>query len=61
MKIRVEVENDLVGNSIFWEGDSKDINNIRNIPARSLAQDVIIDGEKRKQGMWVVSEIKEKK
>ena len=60
MKIRVEIKNDIMGDSVFWEGDSKHIMSIRNIPARNLAQDVITDGKTRKQGMWVVSEIKEK-
>ncbi len=59
MKIKVEVENDLLGNSIFWEGDEKDIDDIANFPARKMARKVAIDGMTRVFGMWVVSEIKE--
>ena len=55
MKIKVEVENEILGNSTFWEGDEKDISKIRNIPARILAKRVIQDGETRKSGMWIVS------
>jgi hypothetical protein len=59
MRLRVEVKNDILGNSIFWEGSTKDIENIKNIPARILAKQVLVDGATRKMGMWVVSEIKE--
>jgi len=55
MKIKVEVKNDILGDSVFWEGDSANIDEIRNIPARLLAKRVILDGETRKDGMWVVS------
>ena len=58
MKIKVEVKNDLLGDSIFWEGDSKNIDQIRNIPAQNLAKMVVRDGVSRKNGMWIVSEIK---
>ena len=58
MKIKVEVKNDLLGDSVFWEGDSKDIDQIRNIPAQNLAKMVVRDGVSRKNGMWIVSEIK---
>jgi len=58
MIIKVEVKNDLLGDSIFWEGDSKNIDQIRNIPARNLAKIVARDGVSRKNGMWIVSEIK---
>lgn len=59
MFIKVEVKNEILGDSVFWEGDEKDIQNIRNIPARKLAEEVIKDGITRKMGMWVVSENKE--
>jgi len=59
MKIKVEVKNELFGDSVFWEGDSKDIDQIRNIPAQYLASIVARDGVSRKSGMWIVSEIKE--
>lgn len=59
MKIRVEVKNDILGDSIFWEGNDSDISEIRNLPARLLAKQVIRDGKTRKVGMWVVTVIKE--
>ena len=59
MRIKVEVKNDLIGDSIFWEGDSENIFEIKNSLARQLAQQVIIDGKTRRLGMWVVSEIKD--
>jgi hypothetical protein len=58
MKIKVEVKNEIFGDSVFWQGDSKDIKSIKNIPARMLAENVVRDGKKRKDGMWVVSEEK---
>ena len=54
MKIRVEVKNKILGDSIFWEGPSTKINEIRNIPARMLAEQVVKDGVARKIGMWYV-------
>jgi len=47
MKIKVEVKNDILGNSVFWEGDSDDISQIRNIPAQVTAKKVAQDGETR--------------
>jgi len=58
MKIRVEVKNDILGNRIFWEGDSSKIQEIRNIPAKLTAEKVIKDGVDRTCGMWVVSVLK---
>ena len=58
MNIKVEVKNDLLGNSIFWEGHSKDINQIGNIIAKKLAKIVSIHGGRQKSGMWRVSEVK---
>lgn len=55
MKLRVEVKNDILGDSVFWEGDSSRVDEIRNIPARQLAKRVMLDGKTRKDGMWVVS------
>ena len=55
MKIKVEVKNEILGNSVFWEGAASDISKIRNIPARILAERVAVDGKTRKDGMWVVS------
>jgi hypothetical protein len=55
MKIRVEVKNEILGDCVFWEGDPSKTRNIRNIPARRLAEEVVKDGKTRKNGMWVVS------
>lgn len=56
MKIKVEVKNEIFGDRVFWEGDSADIDEIKNIPARLLAKRLILDGKTKKGGMWVVSE-----
>lgn len=53
--IRVEVRNKILGDSVFWEGPSKDVCTIRNVPARMLAEKVAIDGVTRVSGMWHVS------
>jgi hypothetical protein len=55
VKIRVEVKNDILGDSVLWEGDSKNISQIRNIPARELAEQVARDGVSRKIGIWIVT------
>ncbi len=57
MKIKVEYESEILGKSVFWEGDSSRINEIRNIPARKTAEIVVLDGigSARKCGMWTVS------
>lgn len=55
MKIKVEVKNEILGNSTFWKGPKEDINKIRNNVARMLAQKVIKDGKPRNSGMWFVS------
>ena len=55
MKIKVEVKNEILGDSVFWEGDESDIDQIRNIPAKMTAEKVIKDGKTRKFGMWLVS------
>ncbi len=64
MRIRVEVKNEILGNSIFWEGDENDINNIRNLVARQLAKNIIkpgvFFGVTQKHGMWHVSMVQEK-
>ena len=59
MIIKVEVKNDLLGDSEFWRGDSRDVSEIRNIPARELAEMVAKDGVSRNSGMWYVSEVKD--
>ena len=55
MIIKVEVKNKILGDSVFWEGDSKRVSEIRNLVARRLARAVAEDGRSRKNGIWVVS------
>lgn len=52
--IIVEVKNEILGDSEFWSGDESDISQIRNIPARMTAEQVVRDGKPRKCGMWHV-------
>lgn len=59
MKIRVAVKNKILGDSVFWEGDCSKVDEIANMPARMLAHSVRQDGIERRQGMWVVSEVKD--
>jgi len=59
MKIKVEVKNELLGDSLFWEGEDNEVDDIPNLPARQMAKQVALDGKTRKFGMWVVSEIKD--
>ena len=53
--VTVEVKNEILGNSTFWKGSEDRISEIRNIPARETAQEVVKDGVNRKCGMWHVS------
>ena len=57
MRIRVEVKNEILGDSLF-EGDESKIEEIRNLPAKMTARKVVKDGKTRISGMWVVSEAK---
>ena len=59
MTIRVEVRNEILGNSIFWEGTKDEVPEIRNIVARALAKHTAEDGISREDGMWFVSVIKD--
>jgi len=58
MRIRVEIKNEILGDSLFWEGDESKIEEIRNLPAKMTARKVAKDGKTRISGMWVVSEVK---
>lgn len=55
LRIRVEVKNEILGDSVFWEGPTNQIHMIRNIPARMTAELVAKDGKERVCGMWHVS------
>jgi len=59
MRIRVEVKNNILGDSVFWEGDEKDCLEIGNYPARRLARLVAVDGKTHTLGMWVASKVKD--
>lgn len=61
MEILVEVKNEILGDSVFWKGDSTRVSEIRNIPARRTAELVVQDGKSRVCGMWHVSVITEVK
>lgn len=52
--IIVEVKNEILGNSEFWRGPEEKIQEIRNIPARMAAEQVVQDGKPRISGMWHV-------
>jgi hypothetical protein len=54
MTIIVEVKNEILGDSEFWRGDESRIAEIRNIPARMTAEQVVADGKPRVSGMWHV-------
>jgi len=55
--IVVYYSSDILGNGEFWRGDESEVNDIRNIPARRLAQQVRADGATRASGMWTVRQI----
>ena len=56
-RIKVEVINDIFGNSIFWEGPAENIDEIKNIPAKRIAEKVAEFGGVRQSGMWLVSAV----
>jgi len=58
MIIRVEIQNDMSKDRIFWQGPGEDIMNIKNISARVLAGRVLKNGITRSNSMWIVSEVK---
>jgi len=58
MTIRVKYISEILGEGVFWEGDSSKIPEIRNIVAQRLAIMVETDGKSRQNGMWYVSEVK---
>lgn len=52
--IVVEVKNEILGDSEFWRGPEDRVAEIRNVPARFMAQQVVKDGKPRVYGMWHV-------
>ena len=55
--IEVNYKSDILGSGVFWSGQEELIKEIRNIPARLLAEKVVVDGKERKDGMWTVKQI----
>jgi hypothetical protein len=55
--IKVEVKNEILGNSVFWEGQPEDVDELRNrnMIAWAMARATALDGVKRESGMWHVS------
>lgn len=53
-RIRVKVKNEILGDSVFWEGSAADIGRIHNVVARKTANLVAKDGRNRVCGMWHV-------
>jgi hypothetical protein len=52
--VTVSYKSEILGEGIFWKGPEKDIKQIRNIPARRMAELVVVDGKTRNSGMWQV-------
>jgi len=61
MRLKVEIESEMeeVENRVFWTGDSSEIGDIQNTPARMVAAAVREDGKTRKWGMWKVSKLED--
>ena len=55
--IRVEIKNEILGDSIFWEGHPEDVDELKNknIVAHMLAKKVAKTGQPAMSGMWQVS------
>lgn len=53
--IRVSYKSDVLGEGVFWEGKSEDIDEIANIPARMAAKNAIITNEPCVYGMWTAT------
>lgn len=54
--IIVEVKNKILGDCVFWRGPENCVHEIRNIPARQIAEKVVTDGKPRAIGMWHVKQ-----
>lgn len=50
--IVVTYNSEVLGSGEFWRGPEDALRNIRNIPARRLAEKVAADGKTRSVGMW---------
>jgi len=52
MRCRLEVKSDVLGDSVFWEGEQSEIGLIRNIVGRWVADAVFRTGKPQCYGMW---------
>jgi len=52
MRCRLEVINEILGDSVFWEGTKDETPGIRNIPGRMVAEAVFRTGKEQNMGMW---------
>jgi len=59
MRIRVEIKNEILGDSVFWEGSADNLKEIGNLPARYAAALVAKDGKPHRCGMWHVYAIED--
>lgn len=59
MNIKVQIKNEILGDSVFWEGEAKDIGELesKNKVAHCLAKEVKRRGGYARSGMWLVSEV----
>jgi homospermidine synthase len=55
--IRVSYSRQGLGSGVFWEGSPLNVREIRNIPARQMAERVVVDGVTRTGGMWKVERV----
>lgn len=51
-RCRLEVKNEILGDSVFWEGGKSDTTEIRSIPGRAVAEAVFRTGKPKSWGMW---------
>ena len=52
MRCRLEVRNEILGDSIFWEGREQETGSIGSIPGRMVAEAVFRTGKPQNLGMW---------
>ena len=52
MRCRLEVRNEILGDSVFWVGVASDLGKIRSLPGRDVAAAVFRTGKPQKWGMW---------
>lgn len=51
-QVRITYSSDVLGTGIFWTGSERDVESVRNIPARILAIKAFKTGYPQKLGMW---------